>query len=422
MSWKNRGLSYVAHLVVLLFVALFFSTAAWAQNLEVNVETSKGRALSGLNVYAFIESGSYTGINATTDGNGTAIFDLDDFEAGTYKFRVDYLSYQFWSQVVSLPETSTVDVVIEEETAEVTVTTGAGPARGVRVYLFSGSGSYLGLYESTDTNGKVSFELPVGRDFKFRADILGNQYWSAVTTVSGGGVNNVSVDAGGGLLQVTVEKGPGIPMEGIATYLFNTSGAYLGLSQVTTASGLAEFSVPEGEYKVRADYLGSQFWSQEVLVTEDTSISLDIPHQDVVITVQGMYQGTPEPNTPSGSYLNQSRVTDAGGHVTFSLPEQAYKVRADYMTQQYWSEIFNCNNETITINEGIAEVTVTSMGQPLEGVNVYVFNSSGSYLGLYDVTDDEGKVSFRITISGEIIWATSTGAACPRSSPMWKTL
>ncbi|MBW2344541.1 MAG: carboxypeptidase regulatory-like domain-containing protein, partial [Deltaproteobacteria bacterium] len=291
---------------------------------------------------------------------------------------MDYLGNRFWSQAVSLPETSTVHVVIEEETAEVTVTTSAGPAQGVRVYLFSGSGSYLSLYENTGADGKVSFDLPVDRDFKFRADISGNQYWSNVTTIVAGGPNKVPVEAGGGLFQVTVEKAPGIPMEGINTYLFNTSGTYLGLSQVTDSS--------------------------ETSVTENTSITLAIPHQDTVITVQDMYQGTPEALeglnvylfTPAGSYLSQYEITDSNGHVTFNIPERAYKVRADYLGQQFWSGELTWQDISVDIPMADAEITVTGSGQPLEGVNVYVFSTSGSYLNENDTTDVNGRVTFRL--------------------------
>ncbi|MCD4715198.1 MAG: carboxypeptidase-like regulatory domain-containing protein, partial [Desulfobacterales bacterium] len=406
MTEKHTGLRLATKIVALLLTGLFFATAALASNLEVNVETSKGRSFSDLSVYAFTGTGSYTGISAATDENGTAIFDSDDFEAGTYKFRVDYLGNRFWSQVVSLPETSTVGVVIDEETAEVTATTCAGPAQGVKVYLFTGSGSYLGLYENTDADGKVSFDLPVGRDFKFRADISGNRYWSDVTTIVAGGPNQVPLDAGGGLFQVTVEKAPGSPMEGINTYLFNTSGTYLGLSQVTNSSGVVGFNVPEGNYKVRADYSGSQFWSQEISVSEDTSITLAIPHQDVVITVEGPYQGTPNPRegikvylfTASGSYLSQYQVTDASGHVTFNLPEQPYKIRADYLGQQFWSAEFTWQYTTVDIPMADAEITVTGSGQPLEGIKVYAFSSSGSYLSLNDTTDVNGRATFRLPV------------------------
>ncbi len=223
-------------------------------NLAVTVVTDKGRVLSGVRVYAFTESGSYTGKYATTDGSGTALFDLEDFADGTYKFRVDYLGSQFWSQVITIPGATAVEVVIEEETVEVTVTTGSGPAEGMRVYLFSESGSYLGIYEMTGAEGVVYFDLPVDKAFKFRADILGGQYWSDVITVSGGGMNSVSVNAGGGFLQLTVEKAPGSPMEGIKVYLFSQSGSYRGLYEVTNASGIVGFSVPEGTYKGRAGW------------------------------------------------------------------------------------------------------------------------------------------------------------------------
>ena len=105
------------------------------------------------------------------------------------------------------------------------------------VYLFSESGAYLGIYGETDENGMVYFELPVNENFQFRVDYLGSQYWSDLTTISGGGTNSVSVDTGGGLFQVTVEKSPGSPLEGINVYLFSPSDSYLGLYQVTDMSG-----------------------------------------------------------------------------------------------------------------------------------------------------------------------------------------
>jgi RHS repeat-associated protein len=405
MSKKIDLYSFATRLILLLVSILLFISTSWAgENIEVNVETNNGTTLSNLNVYAFTELGSYTGVNATTNEYGTATFDSDSFDAGNYKFRVDYLSNQFWSQVITLPDTLSVDVIIEEETAEITVTTGSGPSQGLNVYLFTGGGSYLGLYETTDEYGKVSFDLPVGRDFKFRADILSHQYWSDIVTIVSGGINDISLNAGGGILYVTVDKGSGIPMEGINTYLFNASGSYLGLSQTSNSSGMVEYDVPEGDYKIRADYLGYQFWSQDTTVTEDTNLILSIPHQDITITVEGTYQSTSDPMnginvylfTASGSDMGQYLVTDSNGQVTFNLPEQPYKVRADYLSQQFWSEDFTWQNTTVTIPMADAEITVTGNGLALEGVNVYVFTGSGSYLGINGTTDSSGEITFRL--------------------------
>jgi hypothetical protein len=43
-----------------------------------------------------------------------------------------------------LPEEPSVTVVIEEEVVVVVVTEGAAPMEGIRVYLFSAAGAYLG--------------------------------------------------------------------------------------------------------------------------------------------------------------------------------------------------------------------------------------------------------------------------------------
>jgi RHS repeat-associated protein len=376
----------------------------WAQNFEVNVSASKGGELPGVKVYAFTESGSYTGRSATTDGNGSALFDSANFADGGYKFRVDYLGNHFWSQVITMPGASAVEVVIEEETVEVTVSTASGPAAGVRACLFSEGGSYLGLYQITDAEGVISLDLPVGRNFKFRADILGGHYWSDIVTVSGGGVNSASVAAGGGLFNVTLAKAPGLPLSGIKVYLFSQSGSYLGLSGVTDADGVLGFHVPEGTFKVRADYLGYKFWSEETQVMADSDTLLLIPHQPVEITVGGVFQGASEPIvgieaylfSTAGSYMGQYQLTDVGGKVAFDLPGKAYKIRADYMGQQFWSAAFTWQETTVNVPMADIEITVTGAGLPTERVNVYVFSVAGSYLGVYESTDHDGKVFFHI--------------------------
>lgn len=96
-------------------------------------------------------------------------------------------------------------------------------------------------------------------------------------------------DADDGILQVTIEKSAQNPMVGTPIYLFNESGSYLGQSQTTDSSGMVEFNLTEGTYKVRVDYLGYQFWSPVYTVTGNLSETFTIAHQDVTLTVQGDY-------------------------------------------------------------------------------------------------------------------------------------
>ncbi|MBN2223534.1 MAG: chitobiase/beta-hexosaminidase C-terminal domain-containing protein, partial [Deltaproteobacteria bacterium] len=185
------------------------------QDISIIVRTDKARKLIGVKVYAFTATGSYTGKYALTDADGIAHFDPADFGGGEYRFRVDYAGNQFWSEVFNITGAGAMVVTIPEEAVEVTVVTGSGPGAGVRVYLFSEAGSYLSQYETTDEAGTVSFVLPEGRSFAFRADMFGNQYWSDLITVSEGAVNTVTVDVGGGIFGVTVQEGDETPIAGI---------------------------------------------------------------------------------------------------------------------------------------------------------------------------------------------------------------
>jgi len=377
--------------------------ATEASEVEVQVSTDAGRNLAGIRVYAFTDTGTYTGKYASTEDGGKAAFALSEFTDGDYKFRADYLGDQFWSPVIAVPGTLTTAVTIAEEATTVQVTQGGVAKTGVKVYLFNETGAYLGLYQTSDANGEVTFVLPVGQGYTFRADILGGQFFSETVTVADGGTT-LAIDSGGGNLTLNLSKGVDLPMEGIKTYLFAASGSYLGQSFTTDALGQAGYAVPSGSYKIRADYLGYQFWTNVTGVTTDAGINLEIPHQDVVITVNGDDDGDVQAReglktylfTPSGSYLGINATTDAGGQVTFNLPVREYKVRADYLSRQFWSDVFMAQNKAITISECRAEVLVTRLNNPLEGVPTYVFSESGSYLSLNGTSDADGKVVYRL--------------------------
>ena len=339
------------------------------------------------------------------NSDGQVFFDLAD---GAYQFRLDLLGDAFWSDVAQVPQSLALDVDIAHALAQVTVQTNSGPAAGVRVYLFSGSGVYLGQYKETDAAGNVDFELPAGKDFIFRADMLGGRYWSEVVTVAQGSVNAVWIDAGGGLFQVTVAQDPETPMPGIQVYLFDRGGNYLGRSQATDASGRVGFDVPEGTYRVRADYLGYPFWSPDTSVTANTAIELEIPHQQIEIGVSGLFQGTSQPLagakvhlfTATDTFLGLSQVADAGGRIFFNLPERDYKVRVDWLGRQFWSEVFIWQNITVNVPMAEAEISVTGAGFPREGVMVNLFSDADTYLGISGTTDPGGKVTLRLPEGG----------------------
>ena len=85
--------------------------------------------------------------------------------------------------------------------------------------------------------------------------------------------------------------------------------------------------------------------------------ALSIAHQGVTITVNERhgFDTTAIENIPvylftaGGAYLGQSAKTDASGKVMFNLPPANYQVRADYLSSQTWSEVFNQADVSVEI-------------------------------------------------------------------------
>ena len=157
--------------------------------VTVNAFYRDRRPLSDLNVYLYTQAGAYVNVKNTTDSNGGVVFSIPNKD---YKIRVDYLGKQFWANIVSGQSSQ---VAINEGLATVYAHTTAGPVAGATVYLFSESGSYLGMNATTDTDGYADFTLPA-YPFKFRVDAAGGQYWSQVINIIEGvqSVVDVNVD------------------------------------------------------------------------------------------------------------------------------------------------------------------------------------------------------------------------------------
>jgi len=315
-----------------------------------------------------------------------------------YKVRADYQSRQYWSETFTWAN-QTID--IKEGQARIEVKQGTTLLDGVKVYVFNDQNQYQGTYETTDANGLVSFRLPQGT-YKFRADYLNNQYWAS-TSVTANDTVPVAIDTGGAVFNLLLEKQTGQPISGIKVYAFSSAGSYLGLNDTSDESGMVSFDLPDGEYKFRADYSGYQFWSEPVKLPETSASVLTIPHQDVAIAVNSQYEALApiqEVNvylfTESGTYQGKTTPTDGSGIATFNVPNKTYKVRADYLSKQYWSDPFTGIDTNITIDHATANLHVTMAGAGISGARVYLFSESGSYLSRFDNTNDQGKASFFI--------------------------
>jgi hypothetical protein len=82
---------------------------------------------------------------------------------------------------------------ISKGLAKVYVNKSGSGLPGARVYLYTGSGSYLNWYGTSDSNGITNFIIPSG-SYKFRADEGGRQVWSSVVQVIKDIENNININ------------------------------------------------------------------------------------------------------------------------------------------------------------------------------------------------------------------------------------
>ena len=373
----------------------------------VRVTTSSGATLEGLPVYAFDAHDQYTGLAVTTDTQGQARFNRDDFGQGPYRFRVDYLGHQVWTEPVVVRTSRGIALVIDEEAVDVRVVLNGGATEEVMVYAFTAAGEYLGLFGVTDSEGRVWFDLPVGGDYMFQAELFAERYASGPITITPDSAV-VIIDPGGGNLRFQILDDNGTVLPGLTTFLYNEAGFFLGASHISGSQGEVNYSLAAGRYLVRVDYLGYPFWSDVLVVTADTEEHLVLPLQEVRVRVGLPVAGEVLPLsaipctlfTPQGQRLDLQGWTNGDGEVIFRLPERSYRVRGEYLGQEYWSADTTWQDIDITIATGQAKVLVTANGEPLAGIPVHVCSLEGVVTGLSTETDDSGAVYFILPAGG----------------------
>ncbi|MGB5422914.1 MAG: hypothetical protein WBN03_12185, partial [Desulfobacterales bacterium] len=229
------------------------------------VEKSADVPLAGAKCYVYNRSGTYLGLQGSTNDLGQVFFDLAE---GVVEFRVDHMGYQFWSEEYNTGTTSAGTLNLGQQDVTITVEglyLSTAPLEGLKVYLFTPTGAYLGQHAVTDGSGQVRFSLP-NQDYQVRVDTLGNQFWSNVFQQAG---TTMTIPQGQAIVQALRA---GATIEGAKVYLFSDSGAYLGRVETTEADGRAEFILPSRAFKFRVNEGADQVWSEIVAVPAGTSV------------------------------------------------------------------------------------------------------------------------------------------------------
>ena len=385
----------------------------------VTVVDTTGQALAGISVYAF-KDGTYTNYSKVTDDKGQLSITLPE---GTYRFRADIppaggqgRATEYWSgesDHCEIGNCGQVTMTIPEAVTVSVMDTNNNVLPGITVYAFNGT-TYSSYSAVSDENGQVSMRLPVGA-YRFRADFTPSggtggttEFWSGTEntcSVPGCTVDDILVTLP---LIISVKNDLGEPMAGLNVYAFNGT-TYTNKTAVTNAAGEVQFSLPEGNYRFRADLSGTQFWSgsenhctlpgcSAALITVSLPVTLTVVDTggDLIPNVNVYaFKGT--------TYTGFSKKTDANGEAVFTLPAGDYRFRADFNTTQFWSgtnttcAIPGCTTDGVTVSKPLTVTVLNTAGTAQAGLPVYAFNGT-TYTGFSKTTGSNGEVQFTLPL------------------------
>ena len=278
------------------------------------------------------------------------------------------------------------------------------PMPDLPVYVFDGT-TYTGYNETTDENGETSITLPEG-EYRFRVDLDGVQYWSGETNHCAiPGCNSVLMTIPDEVY-ILVQDTDWNQHADVPVYAFDES-TYTGFNGTTDDYGYLPLQLPEGNYRFRADFNGTQFWSGEgnhcpvpgcnflilkvtVPVTVNVEDSMGMPQEGIPVYV---FDGT--------TYTGYNSTSDVNGEVSFTLPVGDYRFRADSGGTQFWSDDVNhcsipgCMDATVVVTVPVTVTVEDTYGVPKEGVPVFVFDG-GTYTEYTDITDVNGEVTLTL--------------------------
>jgi RHS repeat-associated protein len=260
-----------------------------AKPVIVTASNANGDLLKNLKIYAF-QNEEYTGHSLLTDENGQAAFTLPEWR--DYYFRTEFSdsgSNVQSPEVCGFPNCDQVQITVAMKTVTVTVLdTDSTPKEGLNVYAFDDD-QFSGYYLTTDVNGQVTFTLPISA-YHFRTDLNGTPFWSGANNHCAAGCESAAITVAKPVTVSLVGKldtaYPGLP---IYAYI---GDAYTGYSAVTDANSQVTLTLPQGNYRFRADLDGKQFWSSikngcQIPGCENAKISL--PSGGSVVTIDYTY-------------------------------------------------------------------------------------------------------------------------------------
>jgi alpha-tubulin suppressor-like RCC1 family protein/Tol biopolymer transport system component len=379
------------------------ATVTYDTPVVVSVVNASTNPEAGVWVHAF-DGTTFAGLSKQTDALGEAVFNLP---AGSYRFRADLNGNEYWSGPAnhcSVPGCISAGITVDDTVVVTVHDTDGTPDTGMPVRVFN-EDTMTPYFGYTDGLGQVSFTMPAG-SYRFRVGKNGTVFWSGETnhcTMPGCSaaeiVTNVSI-------AVYVHDLSGRPESFLYVHAFDGT-TFAGLIIQTNAEGIANMTLPDGDYRFRADKLNFSFWSDTVnhCTVPGCTDAVIVTDDSVTVTVKDTY-GAPEVGYSVQAYqgttfTGYSGVTDGTGQAVLVLPAGSYRFRVTKNGTPFWSSagdnctVPGCTSASITTTFPVSLNVETVDGSPEPDLTVYAYTGA-VYTGYSAVTNGSGHTSLTL--------------------------
>ncbi|MGB7539364.1 MAG: PA14 domain-containing protein [Anaerolineales bacterium] len=380
-------------------------------NVPIVVHIVNGAGLPEANVWvSAYNQYLFTGLSFKTDANGDVRFTLPD---GDYRFRVDKLDRGYWSNTDNhcfMPSScSNFTITIYTSVVVHVHDTRDNNDVGLPVRAFLGASSNALAY--TDANGNATLQVPNG-DYRFRVMKGGTAFWSGATpTTTTCSVTAVSPCTSDSITTntpviVTILNGAGLHEANVWVSAYNQN-LFTGLSFKTDANGEARFTLPNGNYRFRADKPGRAFWSgtSNHLAVPDPTLNVSFSVGTTVIVHVHDTNDNNEVGLPVRAFVDPNTdilaFTDSNGNATLQLLNGDYRFRVMKGGSAFWSgpaghfTVPDNTNTTVVTNIPVVVTVLNGSGLPEANVWVHAFDYL-IFAGLSIKTDALGHASFTL--------------------------
>ncbi|MCE7735240.1 MAG: hypothetical protein GPJ54_10210 [Candidatus Heimdallarchaeota archaeon] len=344
-----------------------------------------------------VSAGRYDYLNAS----GVAEYSFTP--AGAYRLRIDWLGKRTFTSIINHQDSSLVTINIGGGPLNVLVTASGAPLpKGVLTRLYNANNVSAGRYDYLNTSGWAEYgAIPEG-DYRLRVDWLGQRIFTEAFPHDGSPVYR---DIGGGNLRIQILAGS-VPLpNGVLTRLYNANNVSAGRYDYVNSTGWAEYgAIPEGDYRLRIDWLGQRTFTSAFSVNSSNPVILNIPGAS--LTVKVLAGGTPLPNgvltrlylatnvsVGRYDYLNSSGFAEYG-----VILSENYRLRIDWLGQRIFTTSFNVvgsGDFVVDIGGGALNVRIEANGVILpNGVLTRLYNDDGTSTGRYDYLNGVGLAEY----------------------------